>query len=109
MPGRIDQVQGIIVSVLCPICHMDSLAFDRYASFPLQFHTVKDLFNHLAVLEDAGLFKNPVCQCAFSVVDVRYDAEIADPVHFVVHGSSDRPERFPSLFSVPFKSLPILA
>ena len=69
----------------------------------------QDLVNHLAVLEDTGLFKDPVCQCAFSVVDVRYNAEIADPVHFVVHGSSDRPERFPSLFSVPFKSLPILA
>jgi hypothetical protein len=59
------------------------VSLDRDAAFALQVHGVQDLLHHLALLQRAGGFQQPVGQRRFSMIDVRDDGEIAD--EFAVH------------------------
>ena len=110
MTRSIDQIKDIFLSVPGAVFHMNSLAFDRDTPLTFQLHAVKDLFHHFALFKNAGFFKNPVSQCAFSVVDMGYNAEISYLVHFDGHGSLQGYfTLWPSLFSVPRKRRLIFA
>ena len=65
---------------------MNGFALDGDSAFTFQLHAVQDLIHHFALLKNAGCFQNPVCQRAFSVIDMRDDTEIADFPHIIRHG-----------------------
>ena len=54
----------------------------RDSLFALQIHVVEYLRLHLAVVERTRKLQKPVCQCTFTVIDVRDNAKIADVLHF---------------------------
>ena len=55
------------------------MTLDGDASFPLQIHIIE----HLSLGHADGLrsFKQAICQCAFTMVDVGDDAKVSDVVH----------------------------
>ena len=44
-------------------------------------HVVEHLRLHFALIQGVGFFEQAVCQRALAVVDVGYDAEVADVFH----------------------------
>ena len=78
MTGRIDQVQLISLSISGCIVHPNSLAFDGYTALPLKLHGVQNLFNHLTLGKNASLFKQAVSKRAFTMINMGYDAEVAN-------------------------------
>ncbi len=42
---------------------------------PVPIHIVQELFFHISVCNQAGVFNNPVCQCRFAMIYMCYDAE----------------------------------
>ena len=81
MPRGIDQVERVLLSVAGRVHHLDGVALDGDALFPFEFHVVEDLGLHFALVERIGFFEQPVCERGFAVVDMGYDAEIADIFH----------------------------
>jgi hypothetical protein len=56
----------------------NSFSFDRDTSFTLQVHRIKQLLTHLADLNRSGSFQQTVRESAFAVIDVRYNAKVAN-------------------------------
>ena len=83
MPRRVDEVERIEFSVAGAVLHLDGVALDGDALFALELHVVEHLGLHLALVERVGLFEQAVGKGALSVVDVGYDAEVADVFHVV--------------------------
>ena len=54
------------------------MRLDGDAALALQVHGVEDLRRHLALLQRAGHFEQPVGQRRLAVVDVRDDREITN-------------------------------
>ena len=80
MPRRVDEVQGIFFALVF-VAHLDGVALDRDAAFPLQIHVVQYLRLQVPLAHGAGIFQKAVRQRAFAVVDMRDDAEIPDILH----------------------------
>ena len=91
MSRRIDQIQDIFIPVLCLVDKTGCLQFYGNAPFPFQLHVVQELFLHLPLGNQAGLFNDPVRQSRFSMVDVGNNAEIPNVFLIFAH-------RFLSLF-----------
>ena len=49
MPGRINQVEDVIQTILRTISKANGLSLDRDAAFPLQIHLVEELIRFLPV------------------------------------------------------------
>ena len=60
MPRRIDQVEGIILSILRPILQPDCAGLDRDAAFFLELHIIENLIFHYTRLHGAALFDQAV-------------------------------------------------
>ena len=84
MTGGIDQIQGIGFSILRFVLHAYSLALNGDATFALQLHAVKNLVDHLSLLEDAGHFQNAICQSGLAVINMGNDAKIANLTQSIV-------------------------
>ena len=80
MAGGVDQIENIVLAVLCMIIQGDGVSLNGNAALPLQIHIVKQLILHIPQRHRLGLLQNPVSQGAFAVVDMGHDAEIADVV-----------------------------
>ena len=80
MPGRIDQIESVVLPVLSLVNHRYRVALNRDATLTLQIHRVEQLVLHFAHLDGAGQFKDAVRQRRLAVVDVRDDAEVAGMV-----------------------------
>ena len=78
MPGGVDEIEDIGRAVLVRIGNAYGLCLDGDAAFALQIHLVEILVAFLTVADETRVFKNAVGQCGLAVVDVSYDAEIAD-------------------------------
>ena len=59
----------------------NGLGLDRDAPLPLNVHIVQNLILHLTLRQYPRLFNDPVCERAFSVIDVRDDTEITNLIH----------------------------
>ena len=81
MTWCIDQVEDVFLPVLRMVDRTDGLGLDRDTPLPLNVHIIQDLILHLTLRQDPRLFNDPVCERAFSVIDMRDDAEIANLIH----------------------------
>ena len=81
MSRGVDQVERILLPVAGGVFHLYRVAFDRDALFAFELHVVEHLRLHFALVQGVGLFEQAVCQRALAVVDVGYDAEVADVFH----------------------------
>ena len=77
--GRVDQVQHVLAAVVGHEAHARGLGLDRDAALALEVHLVEELVALLAVGERVRGVEQPIGQRALAVVDVRDDAEVADP------------------------------
>jgi hypothetical protein len=73
------------VAVPRGVMQANAFCFDRNSTFALEVHGIEDLRRHFALSERAGQFEQTVGQRGFTVVDVRYNAEIPDELG--IHGS----------------------
>ena len=74
MARSVYKVQDIVFSTAMEV-HLDSVAFDGYATFLLELHVVEDLVLHVALRHRGGILQKTVGQRALAVGD---DAEVAD-------------------------------
>ena len=88
MPGGVDKVQYELLTGIGPISfrrdavvHLDGMALDGDAALFLQLHIVKHLILHLTGCDSMRHLQQAVGQRALAVVDMRYDAEIANILH----------------------------
>jgi hypothetical protein len=77
----VDEVEHVALAVAGRVLHLDGVALDGDALFALEVHVVEHLGLHFALVERVGLFEQAVGQGALPVVDMGYDAEIADVFH----------------------------
>ena len=73
--GGVDEVDGVAVPV-----HPDVLGLDGDAPLPLDVHGVEVLLPHVAGVDGAGQFEDPVRERRLAVVDVGHDAQVPDAV-----------------------------
>ncbi len=59
------------------------MAFNRDASFAFEIHVVEDLGFHVFGGDGVGTFEESVGKGRLTVVDMSYDAEIADIFHLL--------------------------
>ena len=78
MSRRINQIERILLSVLCFIDQTDCLRLDRNAAFTFQIHIVKHLILHLSCRQQSRLFNNTVCQRRFAMINVCDNAKISN-------------------------------
>ena len=81
MTRCIDQIKDIFLPVLRMVDRTNGLGLDRDAPLPLNVHIVQNLILHLTLRQYPRLFNDPVCERAFSVIDVRDDTEITNLIH----------------------------
>ena len=84
VPGSIDQVQFIDLSVLRLVAQRRRLGFDRDAALTLEIHRVEHLALHLTVREAAAAFDQTVGQRRFAVVDMGNNGKITDILHVCI-------------------------
>ena len=78
VPGRVDEVELVVLAVLRAVLHADGLGLDGDPALPLQLHVVEELGLLLPLRHRAGLLEEPVRERGFAVIDVRDDGEVAD-------------------------------
>jgi hypothetical protein len=83
MPRRINQVEDAGRSTAAKV-HLYGMAFDGDAFFALKVHVVQHLVCHVALGYGMGEFQQTVCQRAFAMVNMGYDAEVAYIMHNLV-------------------------
>lgn len=98
MAGSIDQVQDVMLAVLCIIFEPDGVGLDRDAALALDIHRVEDLLLHFAHLERAGHLDETVGKRRLSMVDMGDDGKVTDMgkrrfVHGSGHGAHIARER----------------
>src|SRR5438552_1205780 len=80
MPGGVDQIQLVQLAVPGVVAHPHGVQLDGDAALALQVHRVQHLLAHKALIERPRKLDQPVRQRRLAVVDVGYDAEVADLV-----------------------------
>ena len=78
---RVDEVEDVILAVLCAVGQGDGLALDRDPPLALDVHVVEDLIPEVARVGDPCVLDQAVGEGRFAVVDVGDDAEVADVFH----------------------------
>ncbi len=78
VPGRVDQVQDVVLAVARPVAEGHRPRLDRDAALLLELHVVEHLLVHLARGDRAADLQDPVRERRLAVVDVRDDGEVAD-------------------------------
>src|SRR5690606_2922468 len=84
--GRVDEVQDVLHAVEL-VVHLNGMGLDRDAFFPLKVHIVKHLGLHLPGRQCTSKLQKPVCQGAFTVVNVGDYAKIPDVFHSRLYSS----------------------
>ena len=87
MPGGVDQIQLVQLAVPGVVAHPHGVQLDGDAALALQVHRVQHLLAHKALIERPRKLDQPVRQRRLAVVDVGYDAEVADVVLAHVDGN----------------------
>jgi hypothetical protein len=81
MARGIDQVQLVLLAVLCLVRQSQGVALDGYASFPLKIHAVQDLIAKLPGAHQTRMLDKAIRQGGFPVIDVCDDAEVSYMLH----------------------------
>ena len=77
MPGRVDEVEFVLLSVEGGIVHSHGRKFDRNPALALDVHAVEKLFLHIALRDLSRQFHDAVGDRALAVVDVSDNAKIS--------------------------------
>ena len=80
MPRGVDQIEGVILSLIL-IGHLDGVALDGDASFPLQIHAVEHLCLQVFSFYRFGKLQQSVGKGALAMVNVGNDAKVAYLIH----------------------------
>ena len=88
VPGRIDQVERIVLAVVGTVHERDGMRLDRDAALALEIHVVEQLLLHVAQGNGLRLLENAVGKRALAVVNMCNDAEIPDFALFQCPSSS---------------------
>ena len=78
MPGRVDEVQLVHLTVRSLVIKPDGTRFYGYSPFPLKLHVVKHLLLHVALGDGSRSLKQTVGKGAFAVIDMSDDRKIPD-------------------------------
>ena len=78
VPGRVDQVEHVLLAVVARVVQPDRMRLDGDAALALEVHRVEHLRLHLARLQRAGDLEKAVGQRRLAVIDVGDDREVAD-------------------------------
>ena len=81
VPGRVDQVQLVVVPVRGMIGERDRVALDGDAPFTFDVHLVQQLISEFSLRDTAAGLDEPIGQRGFAVIDVGDDAEVSDEFH----------------------------
>ncbi len=73
MPGSVDQVEHVLIPIVCLIGQANGVSLDRDATLPLEVHRIQDLRLHLARLKGTGHLQEPVREGGLTVVDMGDD------------------------------------
>ena len=84
MSGSVNEIELVILFVLCLIGEADCLRLDRDSALPFEVHAVEQLLDHFALINRSRLLHEAVGEGGLSMVDVSDDAEVADVL--CVHG-----------------------
>ena len=79
MAWRVDQVEGVGLTISGGVIHPRRLKLDRDAALTLKIHIVQELLLHIPVGHRARVLQQTVGQRRLAVVDMGNDAEVADP------------------------------
>jgi len=88
VPGCVDEVQDVLLTVACGVVQANRVRFDRDAALALEIHRIEHLRFHLAGLQRAGQLEETVGQRRLPVIDMRDDRKIADALR--VHDLLER-------------------
>ena len=78
MPGRVDQIHLVGLSVIRLVFHAHRAGLDRDAALAFKIHIIQQLFLHLALGYGFALLQQTVGQRRFAVVNVRNNGKISD-------------------------------
>src|SRR6476646_475623 len=78
MARRIDQVELVRHAVARRVAHPHGVQLDRDAALALEIHGVQELLPHLPLLDGPRGLDETVRKGRLAVIDVGYDAEVAD-------------------------------
>ncbi len=78
VPGRVDEIEDVVVAVLGVVIQPDGVRLDRDPALALEVHGIQDLRLHLPGLQRAGEFQEAIRQRRLAVVDVGDDREVSD-------------------------------
>jgi hypothetical protein len=78
VPGRVDEVERVGLSVAGRVPERDGAGLDRDPALLLELHVVQHLLAHVPVGDGAAELQNPVGQGGLAMVDVGNDREVAD-------------------------------
>ena len=81
MPGRVDQVELIGLTIGGFVFQGNRIALDRDSTLPLQVHAVEDLVTKFPVLDRPAGLDQTVREGRFPVIDVSYNSEVAYVFH----------------------------
>ena len=77
MARSIEQIEPVIVTVLCLIFHRHRMRFDRNTAFALQIHRIEQLVLSIAFRDRPGALQQTVGERCLAMVNMRDDAKIA--------------------------------
>lgn len=81
MSRGIDQVEDIFLAIGMLVIKLNGVTLDRDASFALEVHVVEGLGYHVPSCNGLGDLQQTVGQGALAVIDMGYDAKVADILH----------------------------
>ena len=93
MSRSVDEIEHIFLAVEL-VVHLDCVALDSDAALALEVHVIEHLGLHVLGGYGVGIFEKAVGKSALAVVDMRYDAEIADVLHSSKNFRLQRYEKF---------------
>ena len=77
--GGVDQIEDVLLTVGRMKRHASRLCLDRDAPLSLEIHVVEELILHFSLGQCVGRFEQSIGERALAVIDMRNDAEIANP------------------------------
>ncbi len=78
MTRCINQMEMIDFTILGFIIQSDRLRFNGNTALTFQIHAIQNLFDHITRRDRPGMLQQPVSQCGLSMINMGYDAKIAD-------------------------------
>ena len=111
MPGGINEVQLIGLSVLGLVMEGDTLGLDGDAPFTLQVHGVQHLGLHFPIRKPTAVLDETIRQGRFSMVNVGNDGKIANVTQCgqsVVSWAGPKGPEFERRRSLPYRARPCM-